>query len=199
MVVAHAGEAARAQGRGNRVGVGAAHLVIRNGIAGFDQFIAGRDDHDGRLTAHAHPRHAGRRGNRDFRRTQQGPRFQQQGPLTAVVAAPIHIMVRGVHHGGVQRCIAVGDRQLLYWNDAIAAERQNRARHDFDGVLTAAKLQLRRSCRLNSLNAKAFQTAPQRFAVHGHPIHGDAIEGRLVALRVNIFAQRAADTLRQRQ
>jgi hypothetical protein len=108
-------------------------------------------------------------------------------------------LVRRTFHSGGERCIAFGDQQLLNRNYAVAAQRQNRPCHHFDGVIAADKLELRCARRLNTLDTEAFETAPQCFAIHRHPIHCDAIEGRLVAFRVDIFAQSTADTLRQRQ
>ena len=68
-------------------------------------------------------------------------------------------------------------------------------------MASSARLELGRgrAGALDSLDAETALAAPQRVAVHRHAIHGDAIEGRMVALRINIFPQRSADTLRQRQ
>ena len=75
--IADAGQSALAQSGSDRVGVGAAHLVIRDRIARLDQLIAGGYDHDRGLAAHSHARHAGGCGHRDFRRTHQGAPGQQ--------------------------------------------------------------------------------------------------------------------------
>ena len=56
-------EAVVAEGGDHRVGVGAAHLVLGNGQPRLDEFIAGRDDHQGRLARDAHAGQS--RGGRD--------------------------------------------------------------------------------------------------------------------------------------
>ena len=67
-----------------RVGVRAADLVVGDGLAGLDEFIAGRDHHDRRLVADPYARHAGGGRDRDFRRPQQRAGLQQQRSLAAV-------------------------------------------------------------------------------------------------------------------
>ena len=119
--------------------------------------------------------------------------------MTAVVSAAIHVVIGRIHHRGVQRREPIDDLELLDRNDAIAAQRQNRAGHHLDCVIAADELQLRRPGCLHSPNAEPLDTAPQRLAVDRHAIHGDAIEGRLIALRIDVLPQSAADALRQRQ
>ncbi len=52
---------------------------------------------------------------------------------------------------------------------------------------------------LGGLNPETPHAPPQGGAVHRDAVHGDAVERRLVPLRVNVLAQRSTDTLRQRQ
>jgi hypothetical protein len=88
---------------------------------------------------------------------------------------------------------------LLDRDHAIAAHGENRAGHHFDGIVGAIQLERRRARGLGRLDAKAPVAAPQGLAIDRDPVHGDAIERRLVALRIDIFPQRPTDTLRQRQ
>ncbi len=128
------------------------------------------------------------------------PASSSSAPWRLSIAAPMDVVVgRTVHGRALSDAKPSVTIELLDRDDAVAAQRQNRACHHFDGFLAAAELERRGARRLDPLDAETLETAPQRFAVDRDPIHGDAIEGRLVALRVDIFAQRAADTLRQRQ
>ena len=95
MVVAHSAETAPAQSGDHRVGIGAAHLVIGDGVAGLDQFVARGDHHDGGLAADSHPRHAGRGGDRDFGRAQQSTGLEKERSLATVAAAPTDVVIRG--------------------------------------------------------------------------------------------------------
>ena len=90
MIVGDALKAMLAQGCDHGVGVGAAHLMRRDRFARLDQLIAGRDHHDRRLAADAHPRHAGRGGDRDLRCVHQRAGTQQQRTLGLIAAAPVH-------------------------------------------------------------------------------------------------------------
>ena len=77
--------------------------------------------------------------------------------------------------------------------------RQDRAGHDFDGVITARKFERWRARALSGLNLESALAAPQQFAVDRDTVHGHAVVGRRVALGINILAQCPTDTLRQWQ
>ncbi len=116
--------------------------------------------------------------------------------LAAVGAAPMNIVVRRIHHHGVEGCESLAHVDLLDRNDVVAANRQNGARHHFNCMFRGLELGRRRAGALDRLDMKPALAAPQRFAVHRHPVHGDAIKRRSVTFRINIFAQRSPDTLR---
>ena len=199
MVIADSRKAAPAQGGGHCVSVGAAHLKVGNRIARFDEFIARRYHHHGRLAADAHPRHPGRRRHRDLRCAQQSTGFEQKCALPSILAAAMDVAVTARDRRGFQARRAVGEFYLLNRDHAIATDGQNRAGHDLDGVPAPRQLHGRRSSRLQCLDRKPPHALPRRPAVDRNAVHRDAIERRLVPLRIDIFAQGAADTLRQRQ
>jgi hypothetical protein len=92
MIVRDALKSSLPQGRGDRVGVGSSDLMRGDRIARFDQFVAGGDHGNRRLTADAHARHARRGRNRNFRRMQQIAGRQQQCALSAIAGTPMHIV-----------------------------------------------------------------------------------------------------------
>jgi len=69
------------------------------------------------------------------------------------------------------------------------------ARHYFNGVIAVVELERRRPGRLSAGNSESPLAAPQGRAVHRDAVHGDPVERRMVAFRIDIFAQRSADAL----
>ncbi len=100
---------------------------------------------------------------------------------------------------GVELGVAVAKLNLLHRDDAVATGRHDRSGHDFDAGVAIGQCQRRIARRLNSLDMQRARTAAHHATVDRNAIHGYTVEGRLVALGVDIFAKYRARALHERQ
>jgi hypothetical protein len=119
--------------------------------------------------------------------------------IPAEAATAVHIVKGGGGHGGLQGNVAVDHVVQLDRYHAVRGMRQDGPGHDLDGVFATGQLQGGRAGGLGGLNLEATRSAAEPFAVDRDAVHGDPVVRGLIALGVDVLAQRPADTLRQGQ
>lgn len=199
MVVRDAAEAAQSQLRDEAIGIRAPHLVRQDRFSRFDQLIARRHHDDRGLCCDAQPGPARRRGDGDLRRAQDRAGSEQAGALASIAAAPMHVLPRFDRDHLVEHRRITVSRDALDRHDGIAALRQHRPCHDLDAVRLVREDAGRIARALTALHMKAPQALAHRLRGERDAVHGHAVEGRLIALRVDVFLQQRAGALHERQ
>ncbi len=116
--------------RGQRVGVGVAHLVIERRLANLDHLVAGRNDGRHRLTVdpHAHVPHGGEQ--RDVSVVQALARVQQRFSGRRFATSRIDVLSRFRRLGNAHP--AAHRDGVLHHHHGVRARGQGRAGHDGD-------------------------------------------------------------------
>ncbi len=124
------------------------------------------------------------------------PASQQQRALALVAAARMHVAAR-LDCRSVRAAARSRPRRvmLLDRHDRIAAGRQHGAGHDLDAVVGRGERQRRIARGLRGLDAQAARPLRRCAEDERDAIHRHAIEGRLVALGVDVLAQHRAGAL----
>ncbi len=175
-VVAAQGQRAPQGGR-----IRATYLPRLDWFAGRDQFVAGTHDQDARLDAYVGPRQARGGDHCEFRRAEESASGEQQVALAAVEAAGVDVAEWFGDDVGIHVRPAVGRRDALNRNHAIAAGRQHGAGHHLEARSRGKRLGTLAGG-LRASDAEPTLTRAPVLARDGDAVHRDPVERRLVAL-----------------